>query len=171
MKKQIFIIASGIIIVIIAIFLIDFFDRPKVPIVGAGGKISGQYSIQGIMNLNKPYVCKFNKKDGSSEILGTMTTDGQKIYGEFRIKSELVKNNFSSFLIIKDKQSYTWTSLSPLGYKYDAAKSSKTNATPQEQSQLIGLRDELPYECETWQNIDETIFNLPTWITFTDLSS
>jgi hypothetical protein len=171
MKKQTTQIIGGVAIIIIVILAIVYFDKPKVPVIGEDGKINGNYSIEGVMNLKKTYVCKFDKKDENSEILGVMTTDGEKIYGEFRIKSNLIKNNFSSFLIIKDKKSYTWTSLTPLGYKSDVAKSSKTNVSPQEQSQLIGLRDELPYECDLLQNIDQTIFDVPTWINFTDLSS
>lgn len=169
MKNQI--ISWLILIALIAsgIFVYVYGSRPAMPEVGADGKISGNYSIASIMRVGKPYKCTFEKTDGSSRILGTMHTDGINIYGEFRIKTDLVENEFTSFLLVKGNEAYTWTSLKPLGYKSSAAQSASRGASVQDQGQIVGARDKMDYKCELWQNVDNTIFDVPDWVTFTDI--
>jgi len=144
-------------------------NKIVVPTVGASGEINGNYTIEGIMKLSKPYVCTFEKSDGSSSISGVVHTDGQKIYEEFKIKTDLVKNGFNSFLLIKDGIAYTWTSLQNIGYTSPVAKSASKNASPSEQAQIIGIKDKETYQCEPWLNATGSIFDTPTGITFSTL--
>jgi len=169
MKNQ---IVSWLIVVAIAvlgIFVYIYGNKSTIPMVGEDGKINGSYAIEGIMELHKPYVCTFEKTDGVSKITGVIHTDGEKIYGEFRIKTDLVKNEFNSFLVAKDGEAFVWTSLQNIGYKSPIAKSASKNASVQEQAQIIGTRDKVQYECEPWQDADKTIFETPNWITFSEL--
>lgn len=167
MKKQITFVLVGI--VILGIFAFVYGTKPAIPKVGAEGKINGNYTIEGIMRLGKPYVCTFEKSDGSSTLSGLVHTDGQKIYEEFKIKTDLVKNGFSSFLLIKDDVTYTWTSLQKIGYKSAIVKSASQNASPQEQAQIVGTRDAELYQCKPWLNVNSSIFETPTSITFSEL--
>lgn len=170
-KKTSFIlwIIFGILIIIAAIVLLEYKNRVVVPTVGADGKISGNYSIAGIMKLGKPYECAFQKSDGTSNITGTIFTDGSGIYGEFGIKTDLVKNRFNDFLLIKNGQAYIWTSLGNLGYRSPAAKSANKNASPREQAQIVGTEDVMQYDCQPWNQIDNSVFEIPSSIKFYEL--
>lgn len=140
--------------------------RMEIPIVGADGKIEGDYAIEAIMRLGRPYVCNFEKSDEISRILGTVHTDSQKIYGEFKISTSIVKDEFNSFLIVKDGEAFAWTSLQNIGYRAKAVRSASKGASPAEQAQILGTRDLLPYRCEPWQNVDSSMFETPSWINF-----
>jgi hypothetical protein len=170
MKKQ---IASWLILIVfiaLGIFVYVYGGKPEIPTVGANGEINGNYAIGGIMRLGKPYACTFEKSDATSQIAGVIHTDGQRIYGEFRIQTDLLKNNFSSFLLIKDGVAYSWTSLQDIGYKSSAAQSASKNASPIEQAQIIGIKDRVPYKCRPWLEVDNTIFDVPTSIKFSELN-
>jgi len=168
-KKQVVGLVLVLIIIIGAIFVYKNASKYDLPTVDVDGNVSGNYSIENIIALNKPMRCTFNKTDGTSELSGIFHTDGAHIYGEFRIRSTASDSNFSSFLIIKNGESYTWTDIVPLGYKTKVAESAKTNAGAKEQSQLIGTEDKIQLECKPWQEVDTSIFEAPSWITFTSL--
>ena len=172
MKKDIIIYPLlGVVLALIVIFAWNYKGRPVPPTVGADGKISGDYTIKGIMSLGKSYECTFGKSDGISEISGALYTDGKNLQGQFRIKTDSVKDEFNSFLIERDGTAYAWTSLQNTGYKSPIAKSASANASPGEQAQIIGTEDKITYKCEPWQNPDKTIFNVPTWITFLEFKN
>jgi len=124
----------------------------------------GGFTIESIEKLGQPYICTFEKSDGTSEISGTIHVNGPRLYGEFKITTSLAKNEFESFLLEKGGLSYVWTSLQNTGYKSAIAQSANVNATPEEQAQIIGLRDKLPYDCQLWQNADNSLFEVPVGI-------
>ncbi len=172
MKNQIIFGLSGIIIVALGIFLFTYEGKAKTPITGENGKISGSYSIEGILSLQKPYICTFEKADQVSKVDGKVYTDGYSIYGTFDIQTKAFDNQrLTSFLLVKDNQTYTWTSLFPQGYKAPVTKSATKNARPEEQAQIVGTKDEMQYECEVWSEVDKTLFEIPTSVTFTDIKA
>jgi hypothetical protein len=154
--------------IIIGIFIYYYGNKPATPEVAADGKISGNYSTASIMSLDKPYECKFSKSDESSSITGTMHTDGKSFYMDFRIKTSIVEKEFDSFLLVKNKKAYNWTSMQDIGYKSSAARSAVKGSSVAEQAQIIGLRDKLDYTCSPWDN-EPTLFEVPTFITFTEV--
>lgn len=167
MQKQIISWVAIAILVVGGFWLYQYGNKLEMPKVAENGEISGSYSIESIMALGKPYACNFDKSDSTSRIVGVIHTDGKNIYGEFRIKTDLVKNEFNSFLMVKDREAYTWTSLAPMGYKSVVAKSASTNASPAEQSQIVGTQDKMSYECKPWVKVDSSLFEPPAFITFT----
>lgn len=170
MKKQISSWITLIVLVALGAAVYIYGNKPSAPAVGEDGKISGDYSIAGVMRLGKPYVCTFEKSDGSSSVMGVIHTDGQKIYGEFRIETKTTEaEEFNSFLVMGDGEAYVWSSLQNIGYKSKAAESASKGASPAEQGQIIGLRDKIPYKCSPWQDVDSAIFEPPTWVTFSEL--
>jgi hypothetical protein len=162
--------AVGIIVAVAAGYGYNYLNKPIVPVVNTDGSIEGPYSIASIMTLGKPYRCTFEKGDGSSKIAGVLRTDGFKINGEFRISSpSLQAKEFNSFLIVKDKVAYSWTSLASTGFKGGVAESASVNASPREQAQIVGTRDKIQYKCSPLNHIDDTVFDPPSWITFTEI--
>lgn len=169
-QKNILSIVLTAVVVIGLIYLYIYINKPSIPVVGENGTVEGFYSIAGIMALGKPFSCNFEKEDGTSIVRGVLQTDGSSINGQFRISSPSLKaKEFDSFLIIKDNTAYTWTSLMPIGYKGDVAKSASVNASPREQAQIVGTRDKIEYKCQPLQNLDKTVFDPPTWVTFTEI--
>lgn len=171
MKKQIKLILILVVLVILGIFVFKYESQPATPVVGADGDINGNYAIEGVMALKKPYICNFEKADETSKIVGTIHINGKNFYGEFRIKTDLVKNEFSTFLLGIGGESYIWTSLGALGYKSPIAKSAGSKASPEQQAQIIGTRDIMNYQCQPWQNVDESIFQIPTSIKFSEIKN
>ena len=168
-RNQITFALVGVVVVILLFLGYGYINKPEIPVVGTSGEISGYYAIGGIMRLERPYVCSFEKTDGASKILGVIHTDGENLYGEFKIQTDSVEGKFNSFLMIKNKTAYTWTSLQNIGYKSNVAKSATKNASPQEQAQIVGTRDKMNYECSPWPKVDPTLFEIPNWIEFADL--
>lgn len=169
MKNEIISWLILIIFVALGIFVYVYGTRPAMPKIEADGRISGNYSIASIMRVGLPYKCTFEKTDGPSKILGVLHTDGNNIYGEFRIRTDLTENQFNSFLLVKKNDAYIWTSLKPTGYKSSAVQSASKGASIQDQAQIVGTRDKMMYECELLQNLDSTIFEIPECIAFVDL--
>ncbi len=159
---------AGVVVVALGIFVFNYQPKAALPLVSADGKIDGEYAVEGVMQLGKPYVCKFERADATSKVTGLLHINEGKMYGEFRIKTDLVKDEFNSFLVL-NKQAYTWTSLGNLGYKSAIAKSATKNASSEQQSQIIGTRDLTAYKCEPWTEADDSVFEPPSWITFTEL--
>lgn len=145
-----------------------FFPRETKPIVNENGGVNGIYSIKQIMSLKDSYVCKFESSDDMSAVAGTVHTDGQNIYGEFRILSATLGAEFNSYLLTRENKSYVWTSLQPVGQISKIARSASVNASPKEQAQIIGKEDKMQIECKPWQN-DPTVFDIPNWINFVEV--
>ena len=169
MNKQFLWAGVGVVVVLAGVFLISRGGSNPAPVASEDGSITGKYSIESIMKLGKSYECTFLKEDATSQVSGKVFTDGKQVYGEFNINTQIINQNFQSYLIIKDDTTYTWTSLQPIGYKAPVARSATTNASPNEQAQLVGTNDQVDYTCSPWASIDNSKFEIPTNITFTDL--
>src|SRR5512136_1802137 len=133
MKKK---VGLGILIVVLAafaVYVIILLCRPVKPLVEENGNINGEYSLESIMSLKSPYKCSFTKTENDAGVAGTILTDGKSAYGEIRVLTNAVQNEFNSFFVVKDGKAFVWTSLYPVGYKTHAAKSASKNASPSEQ--------------------------------------
>ena len=169
MKKELMWGAAGIVVVLAIVFGLSKSGGAPAPQVQEDGSINGKYSIEGILGLGKAYECTFTKSDATSQVSGKVFTDGKQVYGEFNINTQAINQSFQSFLVIKDDITYTWTSLQPIGYRAPVAKSATTNASPNEQAQLVGTTDPIDYSCKLWAGVDAKKFEIPTNITFADL--
>jgi hypothetical protein len=145
-----------------------FFPREAKPIIKEDGSVAGNYSIKQIMSLGNSYVCTFEKSDETSVVVGTIHTNSKNIYGEFRILTSVLETEFNSYLLTQGNESYVWTSLQPVGQKSKVAKSANINATPEEQTQIIGKTDKVDYDCKPWEE-DKTVFEVPSWINFVEV--
>ncbi len=159
----------AILLIVGGIALYVYANKIEAPLVGEEGEISGTYSLASVMSLGENYRCNFDKKDDNSAVTGTIFTDGKNVQAQFRIITDLLDQEFNSFLIFKDGSAYTWTSLGDVGYKTKPADSASRNASPSEQAQIVGLKDKMQYECEKVSDLDPTTFDPPAWVTFKEL--
>lgn len=170
MKKKIWLSIVILILLVAGIAFVATREQ-KLPIVNVDGSIIGKYSIKEVMALNLPYECTFRKIDQNAEVSGTLDTDGQKIRGDFDINITTAQNekqNLASHLVVLDNTAYIWTSLNTLGFKTPYTNSASTNASPIEQSQIIGLKDKTNFVCRPW-NATLNSFDLPSGITFSEV--
>ena len=94
MEKQIIYLAVVVALVIGGIFFYtQIFTQRQIqePEVLVDGSIKGVYSIKNILSLGRPYICSFEKFDELSKVVGLVRTDGSKIFGEFKIETELAE--------------------------------------------------------------------------------
>lgn len=167
-NKQIIFGVSGIILAVALILALSYEREAKPAKVNEDGSVVGSYSIENIMALKKPYICTFEKIEGANRVAGTVKTNGENIYAEFAIKAEFLRDEFQSYFIVRDGKAYAWTSLASKGYISPVAKSATSGASPVNQAQIVGTRDEMPYECSPWSDPDTSIFEIPPSITFVD---
>ena len=121
------------------------------------------------MKLNtEPYKCTVSQAFSDMENSGVVYLDGARIRGEFDTIAE-GKKMHSSF-IMKDGFAYNWSDLYPMGAKVkvdmsaqNADGSTGTSGTYTWNADQIGA-----YDCVEWQ-VDESMFVIPTNITFTEL--
>lgn len=100
----------------------------------------------------------------------TQTTQGLvyvydgNISGNF--ETDAMGMNITSSMIVRDGYSYTWSNMSPVGYKVAIVESPETN-TNQEISGTYSWKAEQigDYDCELWE-VDMTKFDLPEGISF-----
>lgn len=169
MKNKITLLVIGIIIVAIGIFV--YVNHEAVPVIGADGKISGNYSIASIAALGKPYQCSFSKSEESAQVSGIIRMAENKLRGDLDLSLATATStnqnpsSFSSHFIVIDSTAYIWTSLQPIGYKNPVAQSASKGASPIEQAQIVGTKDKEDYICSPW-NADLSAFALPSSITF-----
>lgn len=113
------------------------------------------------------YQCAVNQyldEEMTQSTQGTVFINAGNISGTF--ETNVGAMSITSSMIVKDGFSYTWSNMSPIGYKVAIVESTEVN-TDQEMSgtyswnaQQIG-----DYNCEVW-DVDMTKFDLPQGISF-----
>lgn len=165
-RDQIIVLVFLLALTALSLSVYFYGNQPEKPEVSADGSVIGSYSIASLKTLEQPLSCTFDATDGNSKMTGIIKTDGESAYGEFRVESKPLESEFNAFLVMKEDQTYAWTSLENVGYKSKTAKSASRGASVEEQSQLIGSRDKLDLSCKPWEEIDRSLFEVPPSITF-----
>lgn len=120
-------------------------------------------SILDLLKLNKALKCTFTMSDTS----GTTYISDKKIRGDFTIKDSDGKT-IESHMISDGTYAYSWTNIAPQGIKIkmpdaQTAEQQKTDTNYQE------LMKNYDYKCRNWI-VDSSKFDVPTDITFSDMS-
>lgn len=120
-------------------------------------------SLKDLLSLGKTQECSFN--DSSNNQM-TIFIANNKMRGNFDSKSgeQIIK----SHIIVDGQISYIWMDGQNTGYKMSIDKTTQDQANNQ-QSQ-IDINKQANYNCKDW-TADSSIFNLPTEISFKDLSA
>lgn len=100
---------------------------------------------------------------------GTIYINNGNISGTFEINAGGM--NIISSMIVRDGFSYTWSNMSPVGYKVAIVESADTNTNQQMSGSYAWNAQQIgDYNCEVW-DVDMTKFDLPKAITFQEISS
>lgn len=116
------------------------------------------------------YKCEVKQYLSDFENTGTVYINGENISGNYNTVAEGRKIDTS--FILRDGYSYTWSSMAPnMGFKVKvdttnagADGDASTQGTYSWNAKQIG-----DYNCEPW-TVDESKFELPKGVTFTDFS-
>lgn len=181
MKSTIFIL------ILLAVGAVYFFlsekDTPTINLgegvlIMADGKITGNYAIRDILELEVPYECTFNKVDTMSQVSGLVRMAEKKVRADFDIQINPQATNFgdsgtdqraffASHFILKEGINYIWTSLQNTGYKSKITDSAE-GSSKKDQAQIIGIEDKVAFDCKPW-NAVLNAFDLPSGINFVEL--
>lgn len=123
---------------------------------------SSPKSLQDLLALGTTQKCSFQDSTTS----GTTYIANGKTRGDF---STTESGNVTSMHTIMDgKTSYTWIDGQTTGFKVAVnASSQSTSGSP---SQGVDASKKLDYNCSVWTT-DNSMFDLPSGVQFTDLSS
>lgn len=161
-----------ILVVAVLVLGYQYLNMVEIPPI-KDGKVEGNYALENLLAVGVPLRCTFEKSDQNSRIVANLyTNQDNDVYADFRIETDISETSrFNSFFLIKDKTTYTWTSLSDLGYTAKSVRSASINASPEAQAQLIGLGDKFPYDCEVLTTTDPTLFEVPLYVKFSTPNS
>ncbi len=109
--------------------------------------------------------CTFGHTTQVGTSTGTVYISGKKIRGDFVSKVSIAElpglNDINSSMISDGESIYTWSSMTPEGYKASVKQETSTTTTQTN----VPTNQELDYSCTAWM-VDESKFSLPTHITF-----
>jgi hypothetical protein len=108
--------------------------------------------------------CTFNVENQISQSSGTVYVSGQTLRGDFASQVPQLNQTIDSHMIQNNGAVYVWTSLSPQGFKTEAAISTPGGAA-EFQDQGVDINQTYDYNCMPW-TVDNSKFELPAGVTF-----
>lgn len=131
---------------------------------------SSQQSLKDIIAAGIPQKCTFKAEAEGGNYEGIVYSSGGKFRGDFTTVTD--EATIKSHMIIDGTINYTWTDGQTTGYKMtvesEEAVDLDTNATPV--AEVADLNQKSDYKCTAWIP-DNSLFDPPKEITFTDLSA
>lgn len=126
-------------------------------------------SLEAAFAQGKDVICTFNIKDPNTESSGTFYISNKNIRGDFSSANKMIGQTVTAHTIIDEKFSYTWTDISPMGFKVPIVGTpAQAVAGAQAQFQANGAAGN--YDCKAWTK-DASKFTLPTSVKFMETPS
>lgn len=128
-------------------------------------KIMGSESMRALMAKGKPLQCDINQNEVKSKFY----------FSENNFRTNFVtvtegKENIGH-MIVKGDTSYTWMDGEATGFKMTANPELQVDAQANAQNnEKVDLDAKVDYECSSWKK-DDSYFDLPPGVEFTDLSA
>ena len=137
------------------------------------GLISG--SILDLMKLGKSVKCTYSIDITGNKMDGVSYVSGEKVRGDFNTTGP-EDSKTESHMISDGGWVYVWNSVMPQGFKMkisDVEESVKPESSqdqaPTGNASLDTLQKKFDYKCDNWAP-DNSVFDVPTDVTFTDFS-
>lgn len=125
-------------------------------------------SAKELLAMSGSHKCTFSSDASGAKSEGTVYVAS----GKMRHDSKNMVNGASvdSHMIISGGQAYVWTSQMPnQGFKFDASVASGSGTAASSNGQ-VNLDQKFAFDCDSW-SADQTVFNLPSGVAFSDLST
>ncbi|MBC7836487.1 hypothetical protein H7X87_01770 [Acetobacteraceae bacterium] len=124
-------------------------------------------SLKGLLADARPQKCTFTMSSANSNSSGTVYISNGKMRGDF--VSNAAGHTQSSHMIVEGGASYMWSDEMAQGFKMSFDAMSNTSMNSQEQG-TVDPNADTDYSCNPWV-ADESVFAVPTNITFQDMSA
>jgi hypothetical protein len=126
--------------------------------------LSQSKSLRDMMAMSTNQECSFNDEGGNS---GVVYVGSGKVKGDFTT----IANGTStvSHMYSDGSQMYVWMDGQPTGFKF-SLDSMNDISTDSKVSGNVDVNKKLDYSCKNW-SVNNSVFVLPTNITFSDFSS
>jgi hypothetical protein len=115
--------------------------------------------------------CTFTNttEDASTTMDGVVYTSGGKIRGDFTSKTQ--EKTYVTHIVVENKTNYMWMDDEKAGYKITIDETTATPSTEGQQTNTaVDMNKSFDYKCSPWV-ADNSLFAVPTNVTFADMSS
>lgn len=123
------------------------------------------YSLKDLLEKDESLYCVSLENTEEAEIKTSFYIDNQKqrMRSNSEVKDKLEGLNYSSSFILEDNWLYMWNDLMIMdGMKFYIEED-------ESDSEALDMDQDLELSCQAWQ-VDDSIFNLPSDINFSDMS-
>jgi uncharacterized protein YxeA len=128
-------------------------------------EMKGSASLRDLVMRNRPMQCTVNEADSQ----GTFYVADNNMRGDFT--NTIDGKTMSGHMIVKGDTSYTWTEGEKTGFKFTASGEANVETeNSAEQKTQVDLDEPINYDCRAW-NKDNSYFEVPSDIEFTDFSA
>src|SRR3989338_7615430 len=167
MNKTILGVIVGIIAVIALIFFFMSGDKGADNGTPTGNNTSSaQQSLNELLVSGRAQKCTFTDTTDGGSYTGTVYVGGGKMRTDFdsTVNGETTKGH----MLVEGQTSYTWMDGMMQGFKMSFDADAQADASAEQQT--LDPEKKADYRCDSW-GVDSSIFNLPSGVTFSDLSS
>ncbi len=124
-------------------------------------------SMKALLALTTPQKCTFTDSTEMGNTSGTVYIKNGKMRGDFN--AETSAGAMASHMIVSDNTSYVWTDQTVEGFKMSLDQTTEVETT-NANTEAVDIDREVDYSCENWSG-DESMFSLPSNVTFTDMNA
>lgn len=128
--------------------------------------MQGRSSLKALLTVNDPQKCTFADNTDAGDTSGTVYVANGKMRGDFVATTDAGPMN--SHMVVVNNTGYIWSDGMQDGFKISLDAMEDAQDT-QNQNTAVDLDKEVDYSCENWR-ADESMFNLPANITFSDMN-
>ena len=131
--------------------------------------VTGSGSLLELQSFADSVECSvWFEEEGDEMFHGTMFVSDGKLRGDFLTPSPDLNGDILTSIVMDSTVLYTWTEIEGVLY---GAKMSLEQADSDDSSSSVPVNKNIRYECDVWEIVDRSIFNPPTEVIFTDISS
>jgi len=126
-------------------------------------------SLAELMEKGGDYRCTFNHNTSAGSSDGVVYMSGERIRGDFTSVVSALGITVESHMISDGQNTYTWSPLTPQGYKAPVVKdTTEGDKSTQTEGSYSDINQKLDYHCDPW-SVDEAVFALPEGMSFVDI--
>lgn len=135
----------------------------------ATASTQGSASFKDMLAMGKSQKCDAQFTSGQTTSEGTIYLANGQMRGDFTAQDN--GKTIQSHMIVKDQTVYSWMEGMGMNMAFKSALSANSQSSNNQQSSMsTDVNQKVNYNCQSWTE-DDSMFALPTGITFSDSSS
>jgi predicted RNA-binding protein len=133
-------------------------------------ELNGFGSMNDLLGREKNLECQITTIDNTVANEGTFFVADHKIRGDFITQSPEQEEAAVSSIIVMEDTMYVWTEIGGESYGVKSNLQAAKEADVQTQ-EPVSLDERVKYSCQSWEQVDQSIFIPPTDVLFQDMSA